>query len=76
MTAAGGPGPDLICSARGCRDRATYGVVWNNPKVHTPERRKVWLSCAEHRESLSGFLSLRGFLLEVVPIDELGPEDG
>lgn len=72
----GGPGPDLVCSARACRDRAAYGVVWNNPKVHQPDRRKVWLACPEHRESLAAFLSLRGFLLEVLPVDDLGPEDG
>lgn len=76
MTAANTPGRELVCSARGCRDRAAYGVVWNNPSVHAPDRRKVWLACPEHRESLSGFLSLRGFLLEVVPVAELGPEDG
>jgi hypothetical protein len=51
-------------------------VVWNNPTVHWPERRKVWLACAQHRESLSGFVKLRGFLIEVVPVQDLGPEDG
>jgi hypothetical protein len=51
-------------------------VVWNNPTVHRPERRKVWLACAEHRESLSGFVKLRGFLIEVVPVQDLGSEDG
>jgi hypothetical protein len=51
-------------------------VVWNNPRVHRPGRRKVWLACPDHRESLASFVALRGFLLEVVPVDELGPEDG
>jgi len=50
--------------------------VWNNPKLHTPERRKVWLACEDHREHLAGFVSLRGFLIEVVPVAELGERDG
>ncbi|CAN5877178.1 MAG: hypothetical protein M3520_06010 [Actinomycetota bacterium] len=70
------PGASLTCSAKGCRLPASHGVVWNNPTVHRPERRKVWLACAEHRESLSGFVKLRGFLIEVVPVQDLGPEDG
>ena len=59
-------GEDLVCSARGCRADASWGVLWNNPRLHTPERRKVWLACDEHRESLSDFLGARGFLKEVV----------
>lgn len=66
----------LVCSARACRQEATYGVVWNNPKLHTPERRKVWLACEDHRDSLSSFVSLRGFLIEVVPVDQLDERDG
>ncbi|WP_337189757.1 hypothetical protein [Ornithinimicrobium cavernae] len=66
----------MTCSAKGCRSAAAYGVVWNNPKVHTPTRRKVWLACAEHREHLSSFLSVRGFLIEVLPVDQLGEQDG
>ncbi|WP_306238595.1 hypothetical protein [Ornithinimicrobium faecis] len=66
----------LSCSAKACRARATHGVVWNNPKVHQPERRKVWLACPDHRESLSSFVALRGFLIEVLPIDQLGEQDG
>jgi hypothetical protein len=58
-------GPDL-CSARGCRDAAVWQLQWNNPKLHTPERRKVWLACAEHRESLELFLGARGFLKDTV----------
>jgi len=44
-------------------------LVWNNPKVHTAERRKTWTACGEHREYLAGFLAARGFLREVVPVD-------
>jgi len=56
-----------ICSAKGCRREAAYEVRWNNPKIHPPERRKVWLACEEHRESLADFLDRRGFLREVAP---------
>ena len=54
----------LTCSAKGCQAPAQWALRWNNPKIHTPDRRKVWLACDEHRESLSAFLSARGFLRE------------
>ncbi len=63
--------PDLVCSARGCRRSAAWALRWNNPKLHTPERRKTWLACDEHRPALSEHLSVRGFLRETVPADEL-----
>jgi hypothetical protein len=53
------------CSAKGCRAMATHALVWNNPKVHTPDREKLWHACDEHRESLSQFLERRGFLKRV-----------
>ena len=56
-----------ICSARDCRAPAVHELRWNNPKLHTPERRKVWLACEAHRQSLSEFLSARNFLREVAP---------
>ncbi len=55
----------LICSAKGCPAPAQWTLLWNNPKLHTPDRRKQWLACSEHRESLAGFLSARGFLRDV-----------
>jgi hypothetical protein len=60
---------ELICSARGCRSRAVWQLLWNNPKLHPPERRKTWLACDDHRVSLSEFLSVRGFLRDTVPIN-------
>ncbi|MHA6763549.1 hypothetical protein [Streptacidiphilus sp. PAMC 29251] len=61
-------GPEIPrCSAKGCRQPAVWVLVWNNPKLHTPERRKTWIACEEHREHLSQFLDLRGFLKDVVP---------
>jgi hypothetical protein len=55
-----------ICSAKGCQKPAVWALLWNNPKLHTPDRRKVWLACDDHRESLSDFLGARGFLKEIV----------
>jgi len=71
VTLIPGDGPDqLICSAKGCQEPAAFEVVWNNPKIHTPDRRKIWLACPEHRQYLSEYLSRRDFLREVVPVDE------
>ncbi len=61
----------MVCSAKGCRATATWAHLWNNPKLHTAERRKVWLACDEHRTSLGEFLSVRGFLVETVPADAI-----
>ncbi len=58
-----------LCSAKGCALPATFAHRWNNPKIHTPERRKVWLACDDHRASLGDFLTARGFLRETVPFD-------
>ena len=62
-------GPDgLVCSAKGCREPAAFDLQWNNPKIHTPDRRKHWLACAGHREQLRSFLASRGFLRDVEPL--------
>ncbi|MGW8974047.1 hypothetical protein [Streptomyces platensis] len=60
----------VICSAKGCRAAAVWVLTWNNPKLHTPDRRKTWLACEEHREHLSQFLGVRGFLKDVVTLAE------
>ena len=57
----------LICSAKGCRATARWALRWNNPSLHDPQRRKTWLACDDHRQSLSEFLGVRGFLREVEP---------
>jgi hypothetical protein len=56
-----------ICSAKDCSAPATWELQWNNPKLHTPDRRKVWLACDDHKGSLGDFLTARGFLRDVVP---------
>ncbi|PRH77704.1 hypothetical protein C6N75_18850 [Streptomyces solincola] len=71
MFPSAGPEPvSPICSAKGCRAAAVWVLAWNNPKLHTPERRKTWLACEEHREHLSQFLGVRGFLKDVVTLGE------
>ena len=55
----------LTCSAKGCSSPATWSLLWNNPKLHTPDRRKSWLACDEHRITLGEFLGARGFLRDV-----------
>ncbi|MFI1091534.1 hypothetical protein [Streptomyces sp. NPDC020917] len=59
-----------ICSAKNCRAAAVWVLAWNNPKLHTPDRRKTWLACDEHREHLSSFLGMRGFLKDVVTLEQ------
>lgn len=62
-------GPEgLLCSAKGCRARADFDLQWNNPRIHTADRRKHWLACGQHREQLRGFLSARGFLRDLLPL--------
>jgi uncharacterized Fe-S cluster-containing radical SAM superfamily protein len=69
-------GHPATCSAKGCRADAVYGLLWNNPKLHTPERRKAWMACEEHAGSLAGYLSKRGFLKDSIPVSEMTDEMG
>lgn len=57
-----------ICSSKGCRNPATLALLWNNPKIHTPDRRKTWVACDEHQQTLAQFLSARGFLRDTEPL--------
>lgn len=66
---------ELICSAKGCRAEALWGLLWNNPRLHTAERRKVWLACDAHREHLEQFLGARDFLRSTIPAADLDHED-
>ena len=70
------PVDEHLCSAKGCRRTAGHAVIWRNPKLHTPERRKVGLACDDHRQSLADFVALRGFLIEVLAVEELTDADG
>lgn len=64
------PDEALLCSAKGCSATAVWALLWNNPKLHTPERRKSWLACDEHRTTLGDFLGARKFLRDVVPVED------
>lgn len=73
------PGPEparLRCSAKACAADAVYALLWNNPRLHAPERRKVWLACGAHRDHLSRFLDGRDLLRDVIGVDELDETHG
>ncbi len=64
------PGPaSATCSRKACRADASWQLLWNNPKIHTPDRRKVWLACGEHKEWLEDYLQTRGLWKETLPVD-------
>ena len=58
------------CSSKGCRAEAVHAIVWNNPKLHTPDREKVWLACEGHVDSLRSFLASRSMFRYVEPLAE------
>ena len=42
--------------------------MWNNPRLHTPDREKVWTACDDHRQQLSDYLAARSMLRRVDPL--------
>jgi hypothetical protein len=44
-------------------------VNWRNPRIHTPDRVKVWLACGDHRSTLADYLATRGFPVVVSALD-------
>lgn len=76
LTAAQRTDDDLVCSAKACRMPAQYAIRWNNPRLHQPERRKVWLACSDHEVTLRDFLSVRGFYRDTIAVSELSDLDG
>ncbi|WP_258062248.1 hypothetical protein [Arthrobacter sp. B0490] len=61
---AGGP----VCSRKGCRDDAAWQLLWNNPRIHTPERRKAWASCPGHVAWFEDYLRDRGLWKQTLPL--------
>ncbi|HLU63765.1 MAG TPA: hypothetical protein VKY66_04470 [Protaetiibacter sp.] len=61
--------PGIRCSAAGCDAAAEFRVNWRNPRIHPADRVKVWLACAEHRDTLFDYLATRGFPVQVTPLD-------
>lgn len=67
------PGTDagaLRCSRSGCSHAPQWRVIWRNPKIHSEDRRKVWLSCDDHRGYFEGYLSQRGFPVHAEALEE------
>lgn len=68
---SGAPSPDQgapVCSRKACRNDARWQLLWNNPRIHTPDRRKTWLSCEDHRGWLEDYLRTRGLWKETLPL--------
>lgn len=57
-----------VCSRKGCRNDAGWQLLWNNPRIHTPERRKAWASCPDHVEWFEEYLRNRGLWKETLPL--------
>ncbi|MGO1538565.1 MAG: hypothetical protein ACTHZ9_08285 [Leucobacter sp.] len=75
ISLGGEPTKRFECSRARCRDTAEWAIRWRNPKIHSEERRKIWLACSEHRETLRDFLAARDFPLDVVAVTELDERD-
>lgn len=53
------------CSRAGCRNEAEFSIGWRNPRIHSVDRVKIWLACAEHIDYLREFLRARDFPVTV-----------
>ena len=47
---------------------AAWNVNWRNPRIHGPERVKIWLACDDHRDYLRDYLDARDFPVVVTPL--------
>jgi hypothetical protein len=68
-TDSAAPAMGATCSRKACRSEASWQLLWNNPKIHTPERRKIWLACDDHRDWLEDYLQTRGLWKDTVVMD-------
>lgn len=59
---------ELICSRAQCGAKANWNVNWRNPRIHGPERVKVWLGCDDHVDFLADYLRSRSFPVKVTRI--------
>jgi len=66
----GGAEPSTRCSSAGCTADARWRVNWRNPRIHSPDRVKVWLACDAHRDTLRDYLATRGFPVLVTALDD------
>lgn len=58
------------CSRANCDSIAVVALLWRNPKIHSEDRKKVWLACDEHKTYLAEFLETRAFPLTILPLEE------
>lgn len=65
----GTPSTVAQCSRAGCREPARWRIEWRNPRIHSPDRRKVWVACEEHRRFLHDHLAARDFPVAVSELD-------
>jgi hypothetical protein len=73
---AGASGPEVpTCSRKGCRTPAAWQLLWNNQRIHAPDRRKVWLGCPEHVGWLQNYLEERGLWRETLPLAPASPRN-
>lgn len=47
--------------------------MWRNPRIHSPDRRKIWTACDDHVGFLRDYLATRGFPVEVVAFETAEP---
>ena len=59
---------ETTCSRAGCRHPAAWNVNWRNPRIHGPDRVKIWLACDEHRDYLQHYLEARDFPVVVTAL--------
>ena len=64
------------CSRAGCRAPAAWRIEWRNPKIHSPDRRKIWVACDEHRDFLRDYLAAREFPVSVSALAPIGAAAG
>ncbi len=65
-----GEGATATCSSTGCTAPAQHAIHWRNPRIHADDRVKTWAACAEHRDTLSGWLRSRAFPVAVTGFGE------
>lgn len=68
--------PRLTCSRASCREDAAWVVVWRNPRIHSPDRRKEWLACEEHVGYLRDYLAARAFPVRIEALTRAAGEAG
>ena len=58
-----------VCSRTECNSQVAWFVLWNNPKLHSPDKIKTWGSCNEHLDYFISYLTIRGFFLRKEPAE-------